>query len=60
MEEREAQMVQKMDQMTQKMEKMEENMGLIMQINEKFAKTIEVQSTNIQILSERLSKMSQS
>ena len=37
MEEREAQMVQKMEQMTQKMEKMEENMGLIMQINEKFA-----------------------
>ena len=60
MEEREAQMVQKMEQMTQKMEKMEENMGLIMQINEKFANTIEVQSTHIQILSERLSKISQS
>ena len=60
MEEREALMVQKMDQMTEKMKKMEEKMEMMIQINEKFTNTIELQSTNIKILSDRLSKMSNS
>jgi len=54
MEEREALMVQKMAQMEERYALMEEKMTIIIQINEKFAKTFDVQTANIQTLSNLL------
>ena len=51
MEEREVQMVEKMAKMEERMVKMEEKMSSVIQLNEKFASIIEVQSVNIQTLS---------
>jgi hypothetical protein len=51
MEEREAQMEERHAQMEERMAKMEEKMSSVIQLNEKFASVIEVQSVNIQTLS---------
>jgi len=61
LEEREARMFQKMEQMEQKMAQMEERealmeekMTIMIQINEKFAQTFDVQTANMQTLSNLL------
>ena len=73
MEEREALIVEKMEKMFQKMEKMEEReaqmvqkmakmedeMKMMIQLNEKFAKTFDVQTANIQTLSALVCKRNQ-
>jgi hypothetical protein len=73
MEEREALMVEKMEKMFQKMEKMEEReaqmvqkmtkmedeMKMIIQLNEKFAQTFDVQTANIQTISALVCKRNQ-
>ena len=73
MEEREALMVEKMEKMFQKMEqmeerearmvqrmtKMEDEMKMMIHLNEQFAKTFDVQTINIQTLSNLVSKRNQ-
>ena len=67
MEEREALMVEKMAQMEerearmiQRMTKMEDEMKMIIQLNEKFAQTFDVQTINLQTLSNLVCKRNQS
>ena len=66
MEEREALMVEKMEKMeerearmVQKMAKMEDEMKMIIQLNEKFAQTFDVQTANLQTLSTLVCKTTQ-
>jgi hypothetical protein len=59
MEEREAQMEEREARMVQRMTKMEDEMKMMIQLNEKFAQTFDVQTINIQTLSNLVSKRNQ-
>jgi hypothetical protein len=59
MEERSAQMEEREACMAQKMAKMEDEMKMMIQLNEKFAKTFDVQTANIQTLSALVCKRNQ-
>ena len=59
MEERQAQMEEREFQMLQKMTKMEDEMKMIIQLNEKFAQTFDVQTANLQTLSTLVCKRNQ-
>ena len=59
MEERSAQMEEREARMIQKMAKMEDEMKMMIQLNEKFAQTFDVQTINIQTLSNLVSKRNQ-
>ena len=59
MEEREAQMEEREARMVQRMTKMEDEMKMLIHLNEKFAQTFDVQTINIQTLSNLVCKRSQ-
>lgn len=59
MEERQAQMEEREARMVQKMTKMEDEMKMMIHLNEQFAKTFDVQTINIQTLSNLVSKRNQ-
>jgi hypothetical protein len=59
MEERSAQIEEREALMLQKMAKMEDEMKMIIQLNEKFAQTFDVQSINLQTLSALVCKRNQ-
>jgi hypothetical protein len=59
MEERSAQMEEREARMLQKMAKMEDEMKMIIQLNEKFAQTFDVQTANLQTLSNLVCKRNQ-
>ena len=59
MEEREAQMEEREARMVQRMTKMEDEMKMMIHLNEQFAKTFDVQTINIQTLSNLVSKRNQ-
>jgi hypothetical protein len=59
MEERSAQMEEREFQMLQKMVKMEDEMKMMIQLNEKFAQTFDVQTANLQNLSNLVCKRNQ-
>ena len=59
MEERQAQMEEREFQMLQKMVKMEDEMKMMIQLNEKFAQTFDVQTANLQTLSTLVCKRNQ-
>jgi hypothetical protein len=58
MEERSAQMEEREARMIQRMTKMEDEMKMIIQLNEKFAQTFDVQTINLQTLSNLVCKTS--
>ena len=59
MEERNAQMEEREFQMLQKMVKMEDEMKMMIQLNQKFAQTFDVQTANLQTLSNLVCKRNQ-
>ena len=59
MEERQAQMEEREFQMLQKMVKMEDEMKMMILLNEKFAQTFDVQTANLQTLSNLVCKRNQ-
>ncbi len=59
MEERQAQMEEREARMVQRMTKMEDEMKMMIHLNEQFAKTFDVQTINIQTLSNLVSKRNQ-
>lgn len=59
MEERSAQMEEREARMVQRMTKMEDEMKMLIHLNEKFAQTFDVQTINIQTLSNLVCKRSQ-
>ena len=59
MEERQAQMEEREFQMLQKMVKMEDEMKMMIQLNQKFAQTFDVQTANLQTLSNLVCKRNQ-
>jgi hypothetical protein len=59
MEERSAQMEERETLMLQKMTKMDDDMKMIIQLNEKFAQTFDVQTINLQTLSNLVCKRNQ-
>ena len=59
MEERYAQMEERETRMIQKMAKMEDEMKMMIQLNEKFAQTFDVQTANLQTLSNLVCKRNQ-
>jgi hypothetical protein len=59
MEERQAQMEEREFQMLQKMVKMEDEMKMMIQLNQKFAQTFDVQTANLQTLSNLVCKTNQ-
>ena len=59
MEERQAQMEEREARMVQKMTNMEDEMKMIIQLNEKFAQTFDVQTANLQTLSNLVCKRNQ-
>ena len=59
MEERSAQMEEREARMVQRMTKMEDEMKMMIHLNEQFAKTFDVQTINIQTLSNLVSKRNQ-
>jgi citrate synthase len=59
MEERESQMEEREAQMVQKMAKMEDEMKMMIHLSEKFAQTFDVQTANMQTLSNLACKTSQ-
>jgi chromosome segregation ATPase len=59
MEQRMAQMEERQAQMLQKMVKMEDEMKMMIQLNQKFAQTFDVQTANLQTLSNLVCKRNQ-
>jgi len=59
MEERQSQMEEREARMVQKMTKMEDEMKMMIHLNEQFAKTFDVQTINIQTLSNLVNKRNQ-